>query len=185
MSGTTDNNASRNNKRKRAPKWPLAARAQCEAAISALCQEGHIREYNPRNEWVIHPSAASSLMPQHQRFLWAKNYDGSYDAIKIRQHAQDPSVKQAITGFEGSNVEILNDLLKTHLRSSNSNKPKEKTPPGGASRTPGHHEGPLASNKDAIKQEVDQLPSRGPTLLGRANSPMEGQGHSTGQTPFS
>ena len=60
-------------KRKKAPVWPSASRAQCEEALLSLAGEGLIQELNPPDVWRIHPSTITKDKNQHERFVLAKN----------------------------------------------------------------------------------------------------------------
>ena len=105
-------------KRKRAPVWPLATRVSLEQAVSALAEQGHIREFSPPDVWRIHPSTeARGSGFQHERRVWGSDDHEVWVTLKIRQHAQDPTKSAGRSGFEGSNVSGLNTHLAWLLRS--------------------------------------------------------------------
>jgi len=76
-------------KRKRAPVWPSATRAQCEETLLSLAHESLIQELNPLDAWRIHQSTINKDKNQHKRFVLAKNDQDYWTRTKIHQHAHD------------------------------------------------------------------------------------------------
>jgi hypothetical protein len=105
-------------KRKRAPVWPSATRAQCEEVIiSLITAEGILQEFSPPDKWRINPGTAKGKV-QHERLVRTLNGQGLWTSAKIRQHAQDPERSAGATSFEGGHLSTLNTSFTKLLRSS-------------------------------------------------------------------
>jgi hypothetical protein len=104
-------------KRKRAPVWPSATKAQCEEVLTSLTAEGIIQELRPLGSWRINPGTTKGKV-QHERLVYAVNDQGILSTAKIRQHAQDPIRTACATGFEGGNFSTLNSNFTKLLRST-------------------------------------------------------------------
>jgi len=103
-------------KRKRAPVWSSATRAQCEEVLSSLTSEGLLQELNHPNQWSVYKGTTKGKV-QHERYVLALNYQGIWTRAKIRQHAhQDPARAAGATGFEEGHVYILNSSFSKLLR---------------------------------------------------------------------
>ena len=105
-------------KRKRAPVWPLATRAQCEEVVlTSLTAEGILQELNPPDTWRINLGTTKGKV-QHERLVCALNDQGQWTSAKIRQHAQDPERTAGAIGFEGGYFSTLNSSFAKLLRST-------------------------------------------------------------------
>ncbi len=104
-------------KRKRAPVWPFATKAQCEEILSSLTSEGLLQKLNPPDQWSVNKGTTKGKV-QHERCVLALNDQGIWTRAKIRQHAQqDPARAAGATSFEGGHVSTLNSSFSKLLRS--------------------------------------------------------------------
>jgi hypothetical protein len=103
-------------KRKRAPVWTSATKAQCEEVLSSLTSEGLLQELNPSDQSSVNKGITKGKV-QHERYVLSLNDQGLWTRAKIRQHAQDPARAAGATGFEGGHVSIFNSSFSKLLRS--------------------------------------------------------------------